>query len=691
MNRFISYLHHRYQEIYKISLFVISMVVIVYFFPNEAKFKYEFQQGKPWQHKDLIAPTAFPIQKSKETIEKEQKQVLKDLRPYFEYNEDIYKDNREAVTDEFIDAWSSKYPDIPVSSKYFKANKKVLLALYDSIADRGLLEVPPRVKKQFEGNSLILVKNKLARERSFDYFFSANSAKEFIKERLRGRSNIDKNLILNTLKPSLNQNIVFDPDKTKQERQALINSISTTHRMVQKGELIVSQGEPVDAETYQILVSLKKEYEESLGNNLNYNAIVFGQIILVTMIILLLVLFLYYFWPNVFDNNRKLILIMLLLILMSFMSSWTTQNFSANYIYLVPVCIVPIVIRSFFDTRLALFVHLITILLLSLIVPNSFEFIFLQLAAGTVTILTIINLQKRSQFFITSLFIFLSLSVSYVGMILLTAADLKTIEPMQFAFFAGSALITMFAYPLVFIFEKLMGLITDVSLMEYSDTNSKLLRKLAEKAPGTLQHSIQVANLSEEVTYKIGGSALLVRTGALYHDIGKMKNPMYFIENQNGNYNPHDDLSNSESARILIDHVSSGVEQAKRHNLPEQLTDFIRTHHGTKKVDYFYNLERREKPDDEIDIRDFQYHGPVPFSKETAVVMMADSVEAASRSLKEPTEKNINRLVDNIIDKQMKEEQFKNADITLSDITKAKKILKRKLHNIYHVRIEYPE
>ena len=498
-------------------------------------------------------------------------------------------------------------------------------------------------------------------------------------------------MITNTISPYLQQNIIFAPEKTAQERENLVSRISLTNGMVQKGELVVSQGEPVDEETYQLLISLKKEYEESLLSDYKYNSIIAGQIILVSITILMLVLFLYYFWPNVFDNNRKIILILLMLILMVFLTSWISNSFSSIYIYLLPICILPIVIRAFFDTRLALFVHLIAIILISFIVPNSFEFVFLQLIAGIITIITIVDLQKRSQFFVTSIFIFLSYSLTYVGMTLLTSADIKTVEPVQFAMFAGSALITMFAYPLVYILEKLLGLITDVSLMEYSDSNSKLLRKLAEKAPGTFQHSIQVANISEEVVHSIGGSALLVRTGALYHDIGKMRNPMYFIENQNGNYNPHDEVSNLESARILIDHVTEGIEIAKKHKLPEQIIDFIRTHHGTKKVDYFYRMEQNENPDEEIDISDFQYHGPKPFSKETAIVMMSDSVEAASRSLKEPTEKNINTLVDKIIDQQMQENQFFNADITFSDISVAKKIIKRKLHNVYHVRIEYPD
>ncbi|MGM0613300.1 MAG: HD family phosphohydrolase [Bacteroidota bacterium] len=690
MKKIISYLHHHYQEIYKISLFILSIVAIVYFFPNEAKFKYDFQKGKPWQYEDLIAPTAFPIQKSNETIEKEKKEVLQNLRPYFKYHSEIYPSSREDLKQDFQKKWEETHKQPDQNSRAYKNNRQQLLWLYDSIGNRGLVDIKEGIKSRFEGNSLILIKNNFAREYPYSYFFSPESVNDFIAANLNNQE-YDSSLIASALKPFLNQNITYDADKTQQEREHLLNSISKTRRMVQKGELIVGQGEPVDEKTYQILVSLKKEYEESLLSAVSLNYIIAGQIILVSIAILVLVLFLYYFWPNVFDNNRKIILILLMLILMSFLTGWISESYPASYIYLIPVCIVPIVIRSFFDTRLALFVHLITIIVISFIVPNSFEFVFLQLIAGIITIITVVDLQKRSQFFITSIFIFLSYSITYIGVTLLNSADINAIEPIHFAMFAGSALITMFSYPLVYILEKLLGLITDVSLMEYSDSNSKLLRKLAEKAPGSFQHSIQVANLSEEVSHIIGGNILLVRTGALYHDIGKMKNPMYFIENQNGNYNPHDELSNTESARILIEHVTEGIEIAKKNKLPEQIIDFIRTHHGTKKVEYFYQMEIKDNPDEEVNIKDFQYHGPAPFSKETAVVMMADSVEAASRSLKEPTEKNINSLVDNIINKQMQEEQFFNADITFSDISAAKKILKRKLKNIYHVRIEYPD
>ncbi|MFO8053940.1 MAG: hypothetical protein R6U19_02095, partial [Bacteroidales bacterium] len=510
MKRIFSYIRHHYQEIYKISLFIISIAAIVYFFPNEARFQYEFQKGKPWQHSDLYAPTSFPVLKSQETIERERKNALKDLRPYFSYESEIYPENRSHLLQDFKEEWRNKYPEISLETQDYQRNREKLLWLYDSIGEQGFMSTDQYQKMQPEHNTLILVKNRFAREVHFSNIFNSETANKFIGNNLNDIE-YDSSLIASVLKPYLNHNVVFDATKTEMERQNLLNSISTTRGIVQKGELIISQGQPVDEEKYQILVSLRHEYEQSLTSVLSTNYVILGQVILVSITILMLVLFLYFFWPAIFDNNRKIILILLLLLLMVSLTGWISESFSSTYIYLLPVCIVPIIIRSFFDTRLALFVHLLNIILISFIVPNSFEFIFLQLIAGIITILTVIDLQKRSQFFITSIFIFLSYSVTYIGMTLITEADINALEPIQFALFAGSALITMFAYPLVYIFEKLLGLITDVSLMEYSDSNSKLLRDLSEKAPGTFQHSIQVANLSELVIHKIGGSALLVR------------------------------------------------------------------------------------------------------------------------------------------------------------------------------------
>ncbi|OQX81652.1 MAG: hypothetical protein B6D64_01850, partial [Bacteroidetes bacterium 4484_276] len=345
----------------------------------------------------------------------------------------------------------------------------------------------------------------------------------------------------------------------------------------------------------------------------------------------------------------------------------------------------------FFDTRLALYVYLITIILIGFLVPNSFQFIFMQFISGIITIFSIVNLQKRAQFLFTSVVVFISYSAIYTGLNLIQEGSFSGIRTINYAMFAGSAVLILFAYPLIFLLEKIFGLVTDVTLMELSDTNSKLLHELSMRAPGTFQHSLQVANLAEESIYEIGGDALLARTGALYHDIGKMGQPMYFVENQVTGVNPHDELTYEESARIIINHVIDGIEMAKKNKLPEQIIDFIRTHHGTRKAEYFYIMQKKDNPDENVDERRFTYPGPIPYSKETSVVMMADSVEAASRSLKIIDEETINDLVENIINKQLEIGQFSNSDITLRDITKIKKILKRKLMTIYHIRIEYPK
>lgn len=381
---------------------------------------------------------------------------------------------------------------------------------------------------------------------------------------------------------------------------------------------------------------------------------------------------------------------MLLLILIMVSVASLTIRTNSELLQLLPFCLVPIIIRVFFDTRLAYFVHVVTLILTGFMVPNAFEFIFMQLIAGIIAIISVAELRRRSQFFLTAAVIFISYSAIYIGMLLIQDGSLENLSTRPFILFAGNAMITLFSYPLIYIFEKSFGLVTDVTLMELSDTNSTLLRKLSQYAPGTFQHSLQVANIAEEAVYAIGGNTLLVRAGALYHDIGKMDMPMYFIENQTSSMNPHDELGYEESGRIIIGHVYKGIELAKKYKLPEVLVDFIRTHHGTRRAEYFYNLKKIEFPEEEISDKPFKYPGPVPFSKETSVLMMADSVEAASRSMYRPTADSISQLVDKIIESQVNDNQFSNSDLTFQDITRVKKILKKKLMSIYHIRIEYP-
>jgi cyclic-di-AMP phosphodiesterase PgpH len=412
---------------------------------------------------------------------------------------------------------------------------------------------------------------------------------------------------------------------------------------------------------------------------------------LISISIIVLVLFLAMFRRDILADNRKVILILSLILIMVITTSLLLKRFNSEFVCLVPLCLVPFIVRAFFDTRLGLFVHIITIVIIGFLVPNGFEFVFLQLIAGIVTIISVVNLEKRSQFFLTSIYIFIAYSTMYVGMNLAQDGNLNGISGYNLALFAGSSALTLLSFPLIFLYERVFGYVTSLSLLELSNTNSKLLRELSLKASGTFQHSLQVANLAEEAVFRIGGNSILARTGALYHDIGKLQDPVYFSENQIGGMNPHEKLSYVESAHILTSHVPHGIELAHRYKLPEQIIDFIRTHHGTRKAGYFYALYKTDHPDISLaEEAAFTYPGPLPFSKETAVVMMADATEAASKSLKKPDKQSISDLVEGIIDKQVEQKQFKNCDITHKDITRVKHVFKQRLMNIYHVRVEYP-
>ena len=381
-------------------------------------------------------------------------------------------------------------------------------------------------------------------------------------------------------------------------------------------------------------------------------------------------------------------MILSLIVIMVLLSALILRINSA-YLYILPFCISPIILKAFFDNRVALFVHLITTLVIGFIAPNGFEFVFLQLIAGIISILTVLKMYKRAQLFISVGKVIGVYFLVYIALSVIHDASFSGIELAILAQFAISGALTLFAYPIIFLFEKIFSLVSDISLLELSDTNSPLLRRLSEEAPGTFQHSLQVANLAEMGALEIGANAMLTRAGAIYHDIGKLQNPMYFIENQSSNLNPHDEIEFDESTEIIISHVLDGIEIAKEHNLPDELIDFIRTHHGTTTVQYFYKQFIADFPEEEVDIQDFTYPGPKPYSKETAILMMADSSEAAARSIKNPTSENIDALIEKIINKQISADQYVNADITFKEINQIKRLFKKKLVNIHHARIEY--
>jgi putative nucleotidyltransferase with HDIG domain len=690
MKKILGYIRDNINAILRIALFAGAVIILLISFPKEGKFKYEFQRGKPWLHEDLYAPFDFPVQKTENEIEQERERVMRNVKPYFQLDPQVGGRQAESLKKLFSQAWNRKYATLTDSTVSRKKNRELAVQVLDSIYSRNIIKPDPVLENKPPDYTVILLLNNAASEKQLSDFFNLQQASDFIYQTIEEADSIDQNLLAGLLIDHLTFNVTFDREKTDREMNEALESVSLYKGMVQRGELIISRGKVVNNDDYRILESLKENYEKQFGTASTFFSILIGQVILISVSMLVLALFLRVYRKDIYVDNKKIFLILLLILVMVVTASMVVK-YDVDYIMLVPICMVPVVIRAFFDTRLALFVHLITIIIAGFLVPNSFQFVFLQLLAGIVAIMSVKQMEHRSQFFYTALWIFLMYLATITGLTLIQGGNVLEINPQLIVKLAINASLILFAYPLIFILEKGFGIITDVTLIELSNSNNKLLRELAHKAPGTFQHSLQVANLSEEVMYTIGGNALMVRTGALYHDIGKMDMPQYFIENQISGFNPHDELTYEESAQIIVNHVIRGVELAKKHQLPEEIIDFIRTHHGTRRVEYFYIKQQQDNPSEDVDENIFRYPGPKPFSRETAVVMMADSVEAASRSLPRPDENSINNLVENIIDKQLETGQFSNADITLSDISQAKKILKKMLLNIYHARIAYPE
>lgn len=687
MKKIISFIRHGHPEIYKGLLLIAAIAIIVYIFPKQGKFKYEFQslKGKPWYHEDLIAPFDFAIKKSPEELAAEKADIIKNSKPYFKYNYSIVNERKSQLLKDFSDKWDDK-KNKKAREKTMTFAKKVI----DSIYNKGIIEQTDIIENKPGDYSIYVLYNNVAEDHELRGFHTITSAYEYMQEQLkRNESLVDVNFISPLLENAIAHSLSYDKATTDKVLKQALDDISPSRDIILKDQSIISKGEIIDAEKYQLLQSLKWEYEEQAGGTGSYLFILIGQTLIVTLCLAVLITFLAVFRNDIFLDNAKINFILILIILQVLMTRLAVDSQSFS-IYLLPFCVLPIIVRVFYDTRIALFVHLITILIVSFMAPNRFEFAFMQLLSGMIAIFSFVNMYNRSQIFISAAFIFLTYSIAYIGITIIQEGGTDVLTWYDFAWFGVSALLTLFSYPLIFLFEKIFGFISDVSLLELSDTNGKLLRELASGAPGTFQHSLQVANLAEEAIYSIGGNALLARTGALYHDIGKMEMPMYFIENQANGVNPHEDMNFDESAAIIIGHVIKGVEIAKKNNLPEQIIDFIRTHHGTTITTYFYRSFQNAFPEEQVDIEKFRYPGPIPFSKETAVLMMADSVEAASRSLKKYDAESIDNLVEMVINKQIEQSQFINADITFKDINKLKKIFKKKLMNIYHLRVEYP-
>jgi len=663
----------------------LTVMFIAFFLPKQPRFRYEFEKGKVWMNKDLISPFSFAILKTEPEVSTDKRDALENLLPIYRYNADLIN----VVEDAFLNEFEVKWRGATFQESDREQVRQNAVNLLKYVYQKGILAPQPKHQKGAKNYDFSLLNNNVSKVVSSQDVFTVQTALQYFTDNFKATDLRIKDLVINLVEDHLQPNILFDEKMTAVVQTNTINSLSTTRGMVQKGELIVANGNVVDDETFQKLQSFKETYEVQTKTIGDSKLVFLGQIILVGFIVSLLMVFLYMFRKDIFADNRQLSLILLVIICMLLALTWAIK-IDLPSLYYIPFCIVPIIIRILFDTRLALYLHLLVILIAGFFVPNSFEFVFFQTTAGMVAIYSIRNLVKREQLLLSALFILSAYFICYVGVALLREGTFDEIEWINFAPFVVSVLLSLIAYPVIYAFERVFGITSDVALIEVTNTNNKLLRELAFKAPGTFQHSLQVANLAEAAIFKIGGNALLVRAGALYHDIGKIENPQYFIENNTG-VSPHDKLPYEQSAQIIIKHVHKGIEIARKHQIPESVIDFIKTHHGNTRVDFFYQSFLKNSPEKFVDENIFRYPGPIPFSKETGVLMLADSVEAASRSLKNPDAQRINDLVERIIDYKLEQKQLDNCDLTLKDLETIKLIFKTMLMSIYHVRIDYPQ
>lgn len=679
LTEFKNEIKNSHNRLARLLLALAAVAAVVAVLPRKAQFKYEFEKGKPWLHEDLIAPFEFPVLKSDAQMQKEIAEIQERHRFYFVYQGKIEDEaiNRleTGIEFEFADEDSvltKKMTDVAVE----KLNK---------IYEKGVIDLPAGVVVPEIVN---IVRGRVEERVPVKAFYTSKTAAETVESQFSDSPPDDSATLQSLIIENIRPNLLYDKELSQKIFEEKVKQISKNFGKVARSEKIISRGEIVDRETYQKLDAFKTAYLQGHEGQIATRLLIGGQIFLVAVAVFVLLFYMAIYQQGVFNELNKFALVLVFFILWVYMASLSLY-FDEIDIYMLPFCIMPLVIRNFFDARLASFLYTITIVLIGFLAPNPFQFVFIQLMTGLVALFTITGMRKRSQFITSAVVIFITYSALFYAFSIMKEGSFEHIDHSFLYKFATAALLTLPAYPIIFLFEKMFKLISDVTLLELSDTNNVILRKLNLKAPGTFQHSLQVANLSEEAANAVGADALLVRTGALYHDIGKMKNPAYFIENQSGTGNPHDDLKFQQSSEIIVRHVIDGVELAHTISLPEQIIDFIRTHHGTTCTRYFYNKAKNK--DEDCDISDYRYPGPIPFSKETAILMMADSVEAASRSLKKYDGETIDKLVDGIIASQLAEDQFINADITLKDISIVKKIFKRRLKSIYHVRISYPE
>ncbi len=662
------------KNIIKAGIFIFLAFIVIYSYPTQNNFKYSFEIGKPWGYGLMTAPFDFPIYKDASDVEAEQALQMERHTPYF------------AIEREKLDGELEKLDYLSVSAGV----KSYLFDALTDVYNMGIVSIDAYNKLVEDGNKNIIVidENRMTHEQAVSATYTSITAYEKIMgdAPLFFKSDV-KGVELNSF---LSENLVYDDSLSVLALKELMSEVSLTYGVVENGVKIIDRGEVVNADTYRQLNSLKIAYEENKDTMRQSTFTIVGESLLVVIFVVFLFVFLYLFRPSIFSNIQHLLLITLLVVMMVVLAS-ATVRFTEFSVYLVPFALLPIIVRVFFDSDVALFAHIVSTVFVSVFVPIPFEFIILQLATGITAVSSLKDMTQRSQLAQTALWIFVVYSITYVAFHLISHGDMVGIMWQPFVYFAVSSLLLLLAYALIYVFEKMFGLTSSVTLVELTNVNSDLMIRFSETAPGTFQHSLQVSNLATAAAKQIDANSLLVRTGALYHDIGKMANPDLFIENQKGGENALLDMDLGVAARQVTSHVVEGVKIAKKEGLPRMVIDFIETHHGNGKVKYFYNTFRNMYPDKEVNEEVFSYPGPLPSSKETAILMMADTVEACSRTLTTYTEESIDEMVDKMIDMQILDGMFKLAPITFEDVEAVKRVFKDKIKSMYHSRIEYPE
>ena len=661
------------------GLIIGTVAIIVWSMPRDTRNHFKIEKGKPWVYADLKAPFDFPIYKSEEAVKAQRDSLLKDYEPYFNY----HKETEEKQIRQFVKDYSQGIPGLP--SDYISLIANRLRGLYK----QGIMSTTDFAMVSKDTTQMIrMVSGKTASSIEARKVNSTVTAYEllFKDPDLEIYQEILQKCNLNDY---ISPNLIYDKERSEASLSDLINSIPLASGIAQQGQKIIDRGDIVDTKTYHILLSYEKEMDRREQSDRQFSVTIMGQILYIMILVSCFTVFLSLFRKDYFERVRSTAMIYALIIIFTVLSSvMVTHN--VLHVYIIPFAMVPIFIRVFMDSRTAFMSHIVMILMCACVLQHPLEFIAVEVVAGFVAIFSLRELSSRSQLFWTAVLVAAASALTNVALDWVRHDSITRINYSELNFLIFNGVLLFCSYPLLYLIEKAFGFTSNITLIELSDMNKELLRRMSEVAPGTFQHSIQVGNLAAEIANKIDAKSQLVRTGALYHDIGKILNPIYFTENQSG-VNPHTNMAYVDSAQTIISHVTEGLKLAEKYNLPQVIKDFIATHHGQGKAKYFYIQQKNAFPDEPIDDLLFTYPGPNPFTKEQAILMMADTVEAASRSLPDYTEKSIREMVNRLIDAQVSEGYFKECPITFRDIAYAKTVLIEKLKTIYHTRINYPD